>query len=580
MKKKLVLIVLLFLANSFTLLAQINKTDTTASKKDPAKASVSQTQPDTTASAKAKNTDKQNTKVSDKALKQATQKKQADSLASVKAAKLAFQKKQADSIASVKAAKISFEKNKKDSIISAPNFKLAADKVKKDSLITAKNPNPIAQKSTLDSVITSAKIVSPPIQKTKTDSSTNLKGLPQVVQKNTVDTSKSASIISNNIKPDTTHTVKNLPLMAGNTNKADSIKASKKTLSKKELAKLAKANQTDSLSTKVKPLKAKSSKELKREAKKNDINNLSEKDIIKMAFQHIGSDSSIRNSTIKRADISFTNARPLPLAEPDIRAIKFFHRYWRDIEIQDVKNKKFAQYHADLITALLAAIKNKEINAYSPIASVPENPSGDAFTTTIPYDQLMSGLSDTSVVNILDKDGNITGTKTVPNPFTPDKISGYRIKEDVFYDKTRSRSITRIIGIAPLIKLTLSSGEVISIQPLCWLKYKDCRKILVTIDVDPTKKIGDSMDDTFLQRRFYGRIVQESNPDGRRIKDYKTELPDQIAEAQLMEKKVITFKKGPWNYIMLTEAPLPSPNDNKPIVKTKKIKAGTVAQKQ
>lgn len=51
------------------------------------------------------------------------------------------------------------------------------------------------------------------------------------------------------------------------------------------------------------------------------------------------------------------------------------------------------------------------------------------------------------------------------------------------------------------------------------------------------------MDDVFLQRRFYSTIVKESNPEGLRIKDYKTEVADQQNEANRIEKKLINLKR-------------------------------------
>lgn len=323
----------------------------------------------------------------------------------------------------------------------------------------------------------------------------------------------------------------------------------------------------------------KSQTEVSAKAKKNSLKLFGKKDKDKNEPAEIGLDTMAIDSTTRllsdsirvknyNRHTSLNNARPYPLPEPNPNSVKFYHRYWRDIDLQDVKNKKILTYHPQLITGLLEAIKNNQIKAYSPVGGVPENPTGDAFTVRIPYNQLMAGLSDTALVDDFDKDGNKIGSKQVPNPFTPEKISGYRIKEDVYLDKTRSKIVTRIIGIAPLVKLTLSSGEVISIQPLCWIKFKECRNVLVTIDVDPTKKVGDSMDDVFLQRRFYGKIIQESNAEGSRIKDYKTDPADQLTEANRIEQKLTNFKKGSWEYTMLNE----SPESSKPASRPKKVK--------
>jgi gliding motility associated protien GldN len=607
MKKSIVLIVFLLLANSFTLLAQVTKSDSSASKTDTTKKA--------TPAAVNKAVDK---KAADKALKAANQKRMADSIANIKAIKIALEKHKADSISLAKESKNALEKHKADSISLAKASKNALEKHKADSLSAAKISKNNLDKHLADS-ISAAKKAGIALQKSKKDSITSKKATKVTTKaaptdttrlvnaKSTPDTAKAAKTNLANTKstPDTaTKAVKtnmankasqplstenktavvtppptkkdstSTPGLAQKINRADTTIAAKKGNSKKDKKLAAKKSASDTtlsgkvLSAKVKPVKAKSAKQLKKEAEKNDVNRLSAKDLVKMAFTKIGSDSSFRN--IKRADISFTNARPLPLYEPNPTNIKFYHRYWRDIDLQDPLNKKFASYHADLINGLLDAIRKNQITAYNPAADPINNPTGDAFTVPIAYNELMAGLSDTALVNILDKDGNITGTKSVPNPFTPDKISGYRIKEDVFYDKTKSKTVTRIIGIAPLVKITLSSGEVMSIQPLCWLKFKDCRTVLVTIDVDPTKKIGDSMDDVFLQHRFYGRIVQESNPDGLRIKDYKTELPDQITEAQRIEKKVAVFKNGTWSYTMLSESPAPAPGSVKTTTKNQK----------
>ncbi len=281
-------------------------------------------------------------------------------------------------------------------------------------------------------------------------------------------------------------------------------------------------------------------------------------------------DSLTTSDTGKKANF-LIQARPFPLPDPNPKEIRFYHRYWRDIDLQDKKNQVFSKPGATLIEAMLKGINEGKIIAYDPMGGTPENPAGDAFITPMSYKDLMSHLSDTAYVDQFDKDGNKTGTIAKPNPFTPDKISGYRIKEDVYYDKQRSRVITRIIGIAPLLKLSLSSGDSIGTQPLCWIKFKECRKVLVTIDEDnPNKKIGLTMDDIFLQRRFNAPIVAESNPLGARIKDYETTPAAQLQEAGRIEGKLNTFKKTMFTYALSAEDELP--NNQIPVAKKTKVK--------
>lgn len=290
-------------------------------------------------------------------------------------------------------------------------------------------------------------------------------------------------------------------------------------------------------------------------------------------------DSTKTNITPRKVHISMLDARPFPLPEPNPHNILFYHRYWRDIALDDKQNKAFSTHHATLITMLLDALKKGKITAYNPEADNTDNPTGDAFTRITSYNRLMSQLSDTAYVDKFDKDGNKIGSVATANPFTPDKIIGYRIKEDMYYDKILGKVVTRIVGVAPLLKLTLSSGELIGIQPLCWLKFKDLRKVLVTIDVsDPAKRIGDSMDDVFLQRKFYGKIIQESNMQGLRIKDYKTDPAEQELEAKRIETKILNYKTGSWGYTLSAENAEPIPTNNIAARKPKKITNIVTAQ--
>lgn len=243
-------------------------------------------------------------------------------------------------------------------------------------------------------------------------------------------------------------------------------------------------------------------------------------------------------------------ARPFPIPDPNPNNIKFYHRYWRDIDLKDPRNQKFNTPGSTLIEALLKGVKDGIITPYDATGGIPENPGGDSFTVPITYDMLMGRMRDTALVDQLDKDGNKIGSIKKLNDFSPDKVVGYRIKEDVYFDKRLSRVQTRIIGVAPLVRITLTNGDTVGTQPVCWFRYKQCRLVFATMDVsDPDKNLYDvSMDDMFLQRQFNAKIVEESNPLGRRIKDYMKDPADQDKEAQRIEKKLADYKLNIWKY--------------------------------
>jgi len=268
-------------------------------------------------------------------------------------------------------------------------------------------------------------------------------------------------------------------------------------------------------------------------------------------------DTTKRLATVADSDdgyfksVVMTKARPFPILEPDPKNIKFYHRYWRDIDLKDPKNQKFNTPGSTLIDALLQGMKDGKITPYDPTGGTPANPTGDAFTVPLTYNQLMGKLRDTATVDKFDpQTGAKIGSERKVNDFNSSKIVGYRIKEDVYLDKRRERVETRIIGIAPLIRLTLSNGDTVGTQPVCWLKYKQCRLVFATMDLsDPDKNLYDvSMDDMFLQRQFNAKIIEESNPLGRRIKDYITDPVEQDKEAARIEKKLADYKNNLWKY--------------------------------
>jgi gliding motility associated protien GldN len=288
------------------------------------------------------------------------------------------------------------------------------------------------------------------------------------------------------------------------------------------------------------------------------------------------SDDGYLKSTI------ITKARPFPIFEPNPNNIKYYHQYKRDIDLKDPKNAKFNTPGSTLIEALLKGMKDGIITPYDATPGTKANPNGDAFTVPLTYNQLMSKLVDTAMVDKLDKDGNKIGSVKQLNDFSPDKIVGYRIKEDVYYDKQRAKVETRIVGIAPLATLKLSNGDTVGIQPVCWLRYKQCRIVFAKMDVsDADRNLYDvSMDDMFLQRQFNAVIVEESNAQGRRIKDYMKDPASQAQEAARIERKLADYKKNIWKYetsisassvpdktpkkVKATKATTPPPPDNTP----------------
>ena len=235
-------------------------------------------------------------------------------------------------------------------------------------------------------------------------------------------------------------------------------------------------------------------------------------------------------------------AKPFAFPKINKNNVKFYKRIWRDIDLTDSVNKIFATPGETLMQLIMDAIKANKLVPYA----------DEGFKTQLNYKKVMKIFTDSAIVPIFDSvSGEQTGTKTVFNEFNADSVTKFEIKEDIFFDKTRGRVITQIIGLAPVRKLKSSAGEFIAEQHPFWLYFPQCRNLFAAKEViDPQRDIyNESYDDLFIQRNFKTLIVKESNPADLRIKDkYPTDEAKQKKEAERIEKEINNYKQKMWRY--------------------------------
>ncbi|MDR3678791.1 MAG: gliding motility protein GldN [Flavipsychrobacter sp.] len=241
-------------------------------------------------------------------------------------------------------------------------------------------------------------------------------------------------------------------------------------------------------------------------------------------------------------------AKPFQFPAINVNNVRFYKRIWRDIDLQYPKNRIFATPGASLMDIILAALQNGKLTAYD-ASSTKENPTGDAFVAPLTYTQAMSKLTDSVLVPQFDENGNQTGAVMKLNDFNSETVTKFRIKEDIFFDRQRSRVETRIVGLAPLIKIK-AGGELVSEQPAFWLYFPQCRYVFATKQaIDAQRDIYNvSFDDIFIQHNFYSQIVKESNPGELSIKDYMPDSLQQAQESIRLEQQIKDYKKKTWQY--------------------------------
>jgi gliding motility associated protien GldN len=246
----------------------------------------------------------------------------------------------------------------------------------------------------------------------------------------------------------------------------------------------------------------------------------------------------------KKSNILSAKVTPYPnLRESDAAFVK---RIWREIDTREKMNQYLASPKQRLIDVLLAAIDAGEMTAYDPTPTK-DDPGGDRFLVPLAQGRARGRLAggDSSAVKKFDANGNEIGSKMVASEFNADSIVKFRLKEDWIFDRQRSIFEPRIIGIAPLVKITV--GTVEEYQPAFWVYFSEARHVLATKEVvnRSNDATGLSFDDALVKRLFTSYIVKESNDKDEKIKDYMNGI-DRLYEAERIKKNLADWELTLW----------------------------------
>jgi len=241
------------------------------------------------------------------------------------------------------------------------------------------------------------------------------------------------------------------------------------------------------------------------------------------------------------------SAKVTPYANLREADVMFAKRIWREIDLREKMNQFMGSPKQRLIDILLTAIDNGELTAYDPTATK-DDPNGDGFSKPLTAGQAKSKLSDSSVVDKFDKDGNKIGSSIAAGEFNPDSLIKFRIKEDWVFDRQRSIFEPRIIGIAPLIK-PKAAGIDLEYQPAFWIYFPEARAVLATKEAVSRNNdaTGLSFDDIFMKRLFASYIIKQSNDRDERIRDYAQGI-DKLYESDRIKKNLMDWELGLWQY--------------------------------
>jgi gliding motility associated protien GldN len=130
-----------------------------------------------------------------------------------------------------------------------------------------------------------------------------------------------------------------------------------------------------------------------------------------------------------------------------------------------------------------------------------------------------------------------------------DLIQNLVLYEEWYFDKKLGKIDVRIIALAPMYVFENAAGEPDKLQ-VCWIKFDEIRDILAKYEIFSSKNDAQriSYDDLFMQRRFNGYILGESNVyNDRLINKYLAGKPA-LFEAERIKTELFDLEHDLWEY--------------------------------
>lgn len=228
-------------------------------------------------------------------------------------------------------------------------------------------------------------------------------------------------------------------------------------------------------------------------------------------------------------------------------------RVWRELDAREKINMPFRYAAVEdngsqrFISILLKAIKDGDVTAFSA--------DDDRFTTPITPEQAMNAFGggfDTVAVKSME--GSDSAYQVRPKAIEPDSIYKFRLKEEWIFDKETSRMFVRILGIAPIIPVTLSNGLRLenSDHPTWWVYYPDLRPTLNKYQAYNPKNYGARMtwEELFENRMFSSYITKSTldNPFDESIRQYVKDPMFRLFEGENVKEKIFNYEQSLWSY--------------------------------
>ncbi|UXP33759.1 gliding motility protein GldN [Reichenbachiella agarivorans] len=273
--------------------------------------------------------------------------------------------------------------------------------------------------------------------------------------------------------------------------------------------------------------------------------------------------SSMRVSAQERAGNGYNSDALRPVHE----SYKMFKKtVWRRIDLEEKQNLPFFSRNGELSTIIINAVKAGLLFPYTN-DSVNTRMSKETFLENLKLEEEGGGLTEEEIAMGFGADSDDDffgggfeegGEKQEEeildvNEFSPRDFSIAELKEEMYFDRMRSRMYFDMIAIT--IFLPADRNPAMFEKPLASFKYKDLTALFRSM---PEEAIWynayntaehKNMADAFDLRLFSSNLTKLSNPKDERLVDiYNKTRRDGIIASQQIEYDLVDFENELWEF--------------------------------
>ena len=283
-------------------------------------------------------------------------------------------------------------------------------------------------------------------------------------------------------------------------------------------------------------------------------------------------DSTAYNDSLSRANllpVPLKSMRPTttvvgdlirdktPLAYDNIRVDDQVYKQviWRDISIFERINAPF-RYESEeddgsqtFFFVLLQHIRDGDITAFDAV--------NDRFTTPLKISDISKAMTGGSkTIQVPDMVNDPDGTKglmrdtTIFEEFNVNTIIGYRVKEEIIFDRETSRMHFRTLGLAPLKEKDIAGQKVMI--PMFWVYYPDARPYLAKHEAYNPRNMAMRMSwEEIFESRYYSSTIYKSTISNAGDKPLSFSIKDpmlRLFEGETIKEQVFNWEQDQWSY--------------------------------